>query len=73
MPRYFFDLEDGHRLVDRAGLECSNDAEALAKAVTIARQVAADAPTSCGRRVAVVRDDGRRIGTVKINEDPPED
>jgi hypothetical protein len=66
MPRYFFHLENGQRLVDRGGLDCSNDAEALANAMTIARQVAADAPTSSARNVAVVGDDGRQVGTVPV-------
>jgi hypothetical protein len=43
MPRYFFDIKDGHRLVDPAGRECKNDtaakdmAEALAIVVSMTR------------------------------------
>jgi hypothetical protein len=29
MSRYFFDVKNGHRLVDSAGLDCSDDEEAI--------------------------------------------
>ena len=29
MPRYFFDVKNGHRLIDPAGLDCRNDQEAI--------------------------------------------
>jgi hypothetical protein len=32
MPHYFFDIKDGHGLVDRAGSDCKNDAAAFEKA-----------------------------------------
>jgi hypothetical protein len=41
MPHYFFDLTDGFTRRDRRGLDCTDDAEAVAKAVTIAKEVAA--------------------------------
>jgi hypothetical protein len=28
MPRYFFDVKNGHRLIDPAGLDCRDDQEA---------------------------------------------
>src|ERR1043165_3294598 len=51
MPRYFFDVIDGHRLPDPAGLECRDDEEATAHARTIAHQIAADAPGSSRRHI----------------------
>ena len=33
MPHYYFDIKDGHRLVDPSGLEIKNDDAAIAKAV----------------------------------------
>ena len=31
MPHYYFDIEDGHRLVDPSGLNFKNDDDAIAK------------------------------------------
>jgi hypothetical protein len=31
MPHYFFDIKDGHRLVDPSGLNCKNDTAAIEK------------------------------------------
>jgi hypothetical protein len=40
MSRYFFDVKNGHRLVDSAGLDCSGDEEAVSNAQIIARLIA---------------------------------
>ena len=32
MPHYYFDIKDGHRLVDASGLDFKNDDAAIAKA-----------------------------------------
>lgn len=66
MPRYFFDVKNGHRLIDPSGLECDDDKDAIAQATFIARQIAADAPSSAGRHVAVLNRDGREIGKASI-------
>jgi hypothetical protein len=42
MPRYFFDIKDGHRLVDPSGSDWKNDAAAIEKA----RILAIGAPTN---------------------------
>ncbi len=44
MPRYYFDLKDGHRLVDPADVDCNGDDAAKEQAKIIARRIAADAP-----------------------------
>ena len=41
MPHYYFDLTDGITRRDRRGLDCSDDAEAIVKATTIAKEVEA--------------------------------
>jgi hypothetical protein len=41
MPHYYFDLADGITRRDRRGLDCSDDAEAIVKATTIAKEVEA--------------------------------
>jgi hypothetical protein len=38
MPKYYFDLVDGARLVDPFGLDCRDDHDANAKAKIIAKQ-----------------------------------
>jgi hypothetical protein len=50
--RYFFDVKNGHRLVDPAGLDCSDDEEAISDAQTIARLIARETPTDAERKVA---------------------
>ncbi|MEA2881283.1 MAG: hypothetical protein QOH32_502 [Bradyrhizobium sp.] len=66
MPRYFFDVIDGHRLPDPAGLECRDDEEATAHARTIARQIAVDAPGSSQRHIVVINDDREEVGAVPV-------
>jgi hypothetical protein len=66
MPRYFFDVIDGHRLPDPAGLECRDDEEATAHARTIARQIATDAPTAAQRHIVVINDDREQVGAVPV-------
>jgi hypothetical protein len=48
MPHYFFDIKNGHRLIDPTGLECRDDQEATAQATAIAAQIALDVPGSAG-------------------------
>jgi hypothetical protein len=44
MPHYFFDIKDGHRLVNPAGSECKNDSAAMEKARVLAIGVSLDKP-----------------------------
>jgi len=44
MPRYYFDIKDGHRLVDPAGLDFKNDHDAIERARVIAIGVSIDKP-----------------------------
>jgi hypothetical protein len=44
MPQYFFDIKNGHRLVDPAGRECKNDAAAKEMARVLAIGVSLDQP-----------------------------
>jgi hypothetical protein len=66
MPRYFFDVKNGHRLIDPSGLECRNDRDAYAKAVVIAQQIAQDSPASVGRHVAVLDSERQEVSRVDI-------
>jgi hypothetical protein len=65
-PPYFFDVKNGHRLIDPAGLECDDEEEAIRTAAVIARQIATDAPTAEGRHVAVLNSEREEVGKVRI-------
>lgn len=56
MPRYFFDIKDGHRLIDPSGSVYSSDKDAIAKAKVVAIQVALDTPKKDPTRHISVRD-----------------
>ena len=51
MPRYYFDVKNGHRLIDPSGLDCKDDEDASSKADVIAKQIANDAPGSTPPRL----------------------
>jgi hypothetical protein len=40
MPCYSFDVKNGHRLVDPAGLECRDDVERFVQGPHVARRIA---------------------------------
>jgi hypothetical protein len=44
MPRYFFDVADGHRLFDKSGIVCDNDTDAIVRAAVLAIGVSLDKP-----------------------------
>jgi hypothetical protein len=44
MPLYYFDIKNGHRLIDPSGLDCENDDDAAAKARVIAIEIARELP-----------------------------
>ncbi len=55
MPRYFFDIKDGHRLVDPWGSVFNSDKDAIAKAKVVAIQVALDTPRAdTARHISVL-------------------
>jgi hypothetical protein len=44
MPRYYFDVQDGHRFVDPTGLAFRNDRDAIERSKVIAIGVSIDKP-----------------------------
>ena len=68
MPRYFFDVTNGHRLVDPTGLDCKDDNEALSTAKIIARQIHVEGPSAPWRKLAVMNTEGQEVGHVLISE-----
>jgi hypothetical protein len=66
VPRYYFDVKNGHRLIDNAGVDCRDDAQALDRAGFIAGKIAVEAPKSVGRNLLVLNDERNEIGIVPI-------
>jgi hypothetical protein len=67
MPRYYFDIKNGHRLIDPAGLDCADDADAITKAKMIAIQISRDAPRPEGQRhIAVMSPEGQEVSKVPV-------
>jgi hypothetical protein len=60
MPRYFFDIKDGHRLVDPKGRECEDDTAAREMARVLAIGVSLDTPAVDPSRVISVLNDTRQ-------------
>ncbi len=74
MPRYYFDVKNGHRLIDPSGLDCRNDRDATAQAAIIAKQIAADVPASAGvRHVAIMDSERKEVGKVPVNSKQGQD
>jgi hypothetical protein len=71
MPRYYFDVEDGHRLFDASGFVCEDDIDAIKKATVLAIGVSVDKPEDDPeRRIAIINDKGREIGDVPVYSKP---
>ena len=71
MPRYFFDVKDGHRLFDSAGFVCDNDTDAVIRATVLAIGVSLDKPEDDPeRRISVIDDAGQEVGTVPVYSKP---
>jgi hypothetical protein len=71
MPHYYFDIKDGHRLVDPSGLNFENDDDALAKAEVIAIGVSLDKPAVDPERyIAVLNDSKEEIFRVPVYSKP---
>jgi hypothetical protein len=70
MPRYFFDVKDGHRFFDPSGFVCEDDTEALIKATVLAIGVSLDKPKDDPERRAIINDAGREIGNVPVYSEP---
>ena len=71
MPHYFFDIKDGHRLVDQLGSDFKNDSAAIEKAKILAIGVSLDKPAvDPTRRIAVLNADRDEISTVPVYSRP---
>jgi hypothetical protein len=71
MPRYFFDVADGHRLFDKSGFICNDDTDALIEAAVLAIGVSLDKPEDDPeRRITVINDQGHEVGRVPVYSKP---
>ena len=71
MPRYFFDVEDGHRLFDATGFVCDDDIAAVIRATVLAVGISLDKPEDDPeRQIAIINDQGRKIGNVPVYSKP---
>jgi hypothetical protein len=71
LPRYFFDIKNGHKLVDPSGIDCKNDTDAIDKAKRIAIGVSLDKPAVDPTRHIVVTDDaGQEISRIPVYSEP---
>ena len=71
MPHYYFDIKDGHGLVDPSGSEFKNDDAAIAKAKVIAIGVSLDKPAvDPKRRIAVLNGSREQIFSVAVYSKP---
>jgi hypothetical protein len=71
MPRYFFDVADGHRLFDKAGFVCDDDVAAMIRGTVLAVGISLDKPEDDPmRRIAIINEQGREIGHVPVYSKP---
>ena len=71
MPRYFFIVEDGHRLFDSSGFVCHDDISAINRATVLAVGISLDQPEydpEC--HIALINDQGHKIGEVPVYSKP---
>jgi hypothetical protein len=67
MPRYFFDVKDGHRPFDSAVFVCDDDTDPVIRATVLTIGVSIDKPEDDPeRRVSIINDAGQEIGTVPV-------
>jgi hypothetical protein len=71
MPRYFFDVADGHRLFDSSGFICDDDISAIIRATVLAVGISLDQPEDDPERhIAIINDRGHKIGEVPVYSKP---
>ena len=71
MPKYFFDIKDGHRLVDPNAKHFDSDDDAIAMAKVFAIQVSLDAPrVDPTRHISVMNEARGEVAKVPVYSKP---
>jgi hypothetical protein len=71
MPRYFFDIKDGHNLVDPIGKNFRNDKAAIERARVVAIGVSLDQPAvDPTRHISVLNESRKEISQVPVYSKP---
>jgi hypothetical protein len=71
MPRYYFDIKDGHRLVDPSGATFKNDHDAIERARAVAIVVSIDKPeVDPTRYISVLNEAKSEIFKVSVYSKP---
>jgi len=71
MPHYYFDIKDGHRLMDPSGSDFKNDDAAIARAEVLAIGVSLDKPAvDPERHIAVLNGSRDEIFRVPVYSKP---
>jgi hypothetical protein len=71
MPRYFFDVANGHRRFDQSGFVCDDDTDAITQAAVLAIGLLLYKPgDDPKRRIAIINDQGHEVGTVPVYTHP---
>jgi hypothetical protein len=70
MPRFYFDLSNGHRIKDHAGLDCTNENDARGMADAIAADIADATDVIPKKHLTVVDEDGRDVYEAAIRKRP---
>jgi hypothetical protein len=71
MPRYFFDIKDGHRLVDPTGTNFRNDEAAIERARIVAIGVSLDKPAVDPKRhISVLNESREEIFRMPVYSKP---
>ena len=72
MPRFYFHLFNDMVSMDEEGLECADGPMAMKKAMSVAREMAADSVRSghlvLSHRIEVADDSGGAVGTVHFGD-----
>jgi hypothetical protein len=71
MPKYFFDIKDGHRLVDPTAKHFASDDDAIARAKVFAIQVSLDTPrVDPTRHISVLNEARGEVAKVPVYSKP---
>ena len=72
MPRFYFHLYNDITSIDEEGQDLPNEAVALQRAVTMAREMAAESVRQghlvLDHRIEVISDQDRTVGTVRFKD-----